>query len=134
MVSDARQKAKRQDAYARGLDAEDQAAALLETLGLYEIDRRARMQGGEIDLVVEDTQSLVFVEVKARKSLDEGAGSISARQQARIRTAIRHWLSTHDPQGARLARQSVRCDVVLVAPGHEPVHIPNAFPAAEETF
>ena len=124
----------RQAAYARGLDAEDQAARLLATLGFREIGRRARMKGGEIDLVVEDDETLVFVEVKARKALEDGAEAITARQQARIRAGLRAWLAIHDPDGHRLLHQSVRCDVVLVAPGHEPVHIPNAFPAADALY
>ena len=124
--------ADRRGAYRLGLEAEDVAAAHLAALGFVEIDRRARMKGGEIDLVVEDAETLVFVEVKARAALDDGAEAVTARQQARIRTGLRAWLAVHDPQGMRLARQAVRCDVVLVAPGLEPVHIPNAFPAADE--
>ncbi|CAN0589124.1 unnamed protein product, partial [Ectocarpus sp. 12 AP-2014] len=58
--------ADRKQAYQLGLEAEDTAARFLLSLGLVEVDRRARMPGGEIDLVVEDTETLVFVEVKAR--------------------------------------------------------------------
>ncbi len=124
--------ADRQKAYQTGLDAEDVAARFLRSLGLEEIDRRARMAGGEIDLVVEDAESLVFVEVKARASLTEGVEAVSTRQQGRIRAGLRAWLAMHDQDGTRLATKSVRCDVVVVAPGHDPLHIPNAFPAAED--
>jgi putative endonuclease len=124
--------ADRQKAYQTGLEAEEIAARFLRSLGLEEIDRRARMAGGEIDLVVEDAETLVFVEVKARATLIDGVEAVSTRQQARIRAGLRAWLATHDAQGARLASKSVRCDVVVVAPGHDPLHIPNAFPAAED--
>lgn len=124
--------ADRQQAYRLGLEAEDVAARFLRSLGLEEVDRRARMPGGEIDLVVEDAETLVFVEVKARANLIDGVEAVSARQQARIRLGLRGWLSTHDGDGVRLATKSVRCDVIVVAPGHDPLHIPNAFPAAED--
>jgi putative endonuclease len=124
--------ADRKKAYRLGLEAEDTAARFLLSLGLVEVDRRARMPGGEIDLVVEDPETLVFVEVKARTNLTDGVEAVSARQQARIRSGLRAWLSTHDGEGVRLATKSVRCDVIVVAPGHDPLHIPNAFPAAED--
>lgn len=123
--------ADRKQAYRLGLEAEDTAARFLLSHGLVEVDRRARMPGGEIDLVVEDAESLVFVEVKARAALSDGVEAVSARQQARIRSGLRAWLAVHDTDGARLATKSVRCDVIVVAPGHDPLHIPNAFPAAE---
>lgn len=124
--------ADRKQAYQLGLEAEDTAARFLLSLGLAEVDRRARMPGGEIDLVVEDAETLVFVEVKARASLTDGVEAVSARQQVRIRSGLRAWLSTHDSDGQRMATKSVRCDVIVVAPGHDPLHIPNAFPAAED--
>jgi putative endonuclease len=124
--------ADRQKAYRTGLEAEEIAARFLRSLGLEEIDRRARMAGGEIDLVVEDAETLVFVEVKARASLTDGVEAVSVRQQGRIRAGLRAWLATHDANGARMASKSVRCDVVVVAPGRDPLHIPNAFPAAED--
>ncbi|MBO6675673.1 MAG: YraN family protein [Rhizobiales bacterium] len=124
--------ADRQKAYRTGLQAEEIAARFLRSLGLEEIDRRARMAGGEIDLVVEDAETLVFVEVKARARLSDGVEAVSARQQSRIRAGLRAWLAAHDEDGARMASQNVRCDVVVVAPGHDPLHIPNAFSAAED--
>lgn len=124
--------ADRKQAYQLGLNAEDLAAHFLRSLGLDEVDRRARMPGGEIDLVVEDAETLVFVEVKARATLTDGVEAVSVRQQARIRSGLRAWLSAHDRDGKRMATKSVRCDVIVVAPGHDPLHIPNAFPAAED--
>ena len=124
--------ADRKAAYQRGLDAEDEAAAWFRKRGLVEVARRARMRGGEIDLVVEDAETLVFVEVKARQTLTEGVEAVSPRQQKRIRSGLRAWLALHDADGKRMAGKSIRCDVLVVAPGHEPLHIPNAFPAADE--
>lgn len=125
--------ADRQKAYRAGLEAEEMAARFLRSLGLEEVDRRARMDGGEIDLIVEDDETLVFVEVKARKTLTDGAEAISPRQQGRIRAGMRTWLAQNDPDGTLMASKTIRCDVVLVAPGCDPLHIPNAFPAADDS-
>lgn len=119
-------------AYDFGLEAEDIAADFLATLGLVEIDRRAKMPGGEIDLVVEDDETLVFVEVKARAKMRDGLEAVTARQQGRIRAGLRAWLGCHDSDGVRLSSKTVRCDVIVVAPGQPPLHIPNAFPASVE--
>lgn len=122
----------RRAAYARGLEAEDEAAQFLARLGLVEIARRAKMKGGELDLIVEDAETLAFVEVKARVKLTDGVEAVTPRQQARIRAGLRAWLAQNDAEGVRLASKSIRCDVVVVAPACEPLHIPNAFPAADE--
>lgn len=123
----------RKAAYALGLAAEDEAAKYLQRLGLFEVARRAKMKGGELDLIVEDEQTLAFVEVKARAKLSDGVEAVTLRQQARIRAGLRAWLAQNDTDGIRLSTKSVRCDVVVVAPACEPLHIPNAFPAADES-
>lgn len=122
----------RKAAYALGLEAEDKAAKYLRKLGLKEVARRAKMKGGELDLIVEDRENLIFVEVKARANLTEGVEAVTPRQQARIRAGLRAWLAHNDPNGEYLSTKSIRCDVVVVAPDRDPLHIPNAFPAAKE--
>ncbi len=122
----------RQKAYQRGVDAEDTAALFLRSIGFDIIAQRAKMAGGEIDLIGEDAETLIFVEVKARDTIDEAVLAVTPRQQARIRAGLRAWLAANDGEGVRLATKSVRCDVVVVAPGHDPLHIPNAFPAAQD--
>ena len=66
---------------------------------------------------------LIFVEVKARASLDEAAESVNARQQRRIAAAAEIWLAAHPDDSVR----DMRFDAVLVAPGKLPRHIPAAF-------
>lgn len=82
---------------ARGREAEARAAAHLEKCGLRLVDRNFRVRGGEIDLIMRDGATLVFVEVRARRNGDfGGAGaSIDARKQARLTLAARHWLARH---------------------------------------
>ena len=66
---------------------------------------------------------LVFVEVKARSTLDGAAESLLARQQHRIAAAAGAWLAAHPED----AESDIRFDAVLVAPGRIPRHIPAAF-------
>lgn len=82
---------------ARGREAETRAAAHLEKCGLRLVDRNFRVRGGEIDLIMRDGRTLVFVEVRQRSRGDfGGAGaSITAAKQRRIVLAARHWLARH---------------------------------------
>ena len=122
--------ADRQAAYARGLDAETRAARFLAEQGFTERGRRVKMKGGEIDLIVEDEETIVLVEVKARKTITEGVEAVTWRQQARIRSALHEWLAREADADATLLTRTIRCDVVVVAPNAPILHIDNAFPAA----
>jgi len=53
--------------------AEDFAAAFLQGKGYKIIDRNFRSRFGEIDIVAEESRTLVFVEVKARWSQKFGS-------------------------------------------------------------
>ncbi len=82
---------------ARGHDAENQAQSYLARQGLRPIARNFRVRGGEIDLIMQDGPTLVFVEVRQRKNADFGgaAASITRKKQERILLAARHYLSRH---------------------------------------
>jgi len=97
--------------------AEDTALAWLQAQGLRLLARNYRTPGrggGEIDLIMRDTQgTVVFVEVRQRASADFGgaAASVSAQKQRRIVFAARHYLM-------RLAAPPpCRFDVVSVQAG-----------------
>ncbi len=84
-----------------GEAAERQAASFLEGQGLTVIARNYRCRGGEIDLIAQDGDSLVFVEVRARRNTNYGgaAASITHRKQQRLIYAARHYLMhlPHEP-------------------------------------
>lgn len=94
---------------ARGREAETRAAAYLEDHGLRLVERNFRVRGGEIDLIMRDGQTLVFVEVRARSRGDYGGAgaSITAHKQRRIILAARYWL-------ARRGDCACRFDCVLI--------------------
>jgi len=69
-----------------GRSAEDRALAYLQVQGLVLLERNFRSKRGEIDLVMRDSATLVFVEVRWRASRQFGgaAASISTTKQARL--------------------------------------------------
>ena len=77
-----------------GLEMEELAARYLEYKGYRVLERRYKGRLGEIDLIAECKDLLVFAEVKYRKDLTSGrpALNVSAAKQQKIRrTAMMYW-------------------------------------------
>lgn len=93
-----------------GREAEERALRFLEQAGLVLLERNFRCRSGEIDLIMQDGASVIFVEVRMRRQSRFGgaAESISARKLGRIRSAAGLWL--------RITQRSnpVRLDVVTL--------------------
>ena len=105
-----------QDARAvRGAQAEAAACAYLQRHGLQLVERNYRCVHGEIDLIMREQQTLVFVEVRFRTGTRFGgaAASVDARKQARLTATALHYLQRHP--GAH--RQPCRFDVVALTAG-----------------
>jgi putative endonuclease len=117
--------AKRMAAFRLGVSAESIAAIFLGAKGYRTIARRWRSPVGEIDLVVKRGRLIAFVEVKARKALDQAAESVLVRQRRRIVAAAEAWLAAHPEH----AGYDMRFDAVLVSPGRMPQHVVSAFEA-----
>jgi len=115
----------RRAGYRQGLRAETIAALFLRLKGYRILARRFSSPVGEIDLVARRGTSLVFVEVKARPTLDAAAESIRTMQRARIVRAAEAFLSRH-PQ---YVNHFARFDAILIAPGRLPRHLISAFDA-----
>jgi putative endonuclease len=113
-------------AFRVGISAESRAAAFLIAKGYRILARRFRTPVGEIDIVAGRRNTLAFVEVKARSTLDGAAESITDRNKQRIVAAAEYWLSQHLDDVTR----EMRFDAVLVAPGKVPRHIAGAFDAS----
>jgi putative endonuclease len=117
---------ERQVAFRTGISAESRAAALLIAKGFRILARRWRSPVGEIDIIARRRSLLVFVEVKARDTLDDAAWSVTERQRSRIIAAAEAWLA----RNADDRIQDIRFDAMLVAPGRIPRHIAAAFDAS----
>jgi len=79
-----------------GARAEQLAAAYLQRRGLSVVERNYRCRAGEIDLILRDGATLVFAEVRLRKSGAFGgaAASITTQKQHKLRLAAQHYLQT----------------------------------------
>lgn len=71
-------------AYASGHAAEDQIASRYQMAGCDILARRWRGAAGEIDLIVRDGETIVFVEVKKAATLSDAAERLGRRQMDRI--------------------------------------------------
>ena len=93
---------------------EHAAAALLENAGLRLVQRNYRCKAGEIDIVALDGATLVFVEVRARRTGRFGgaAATVDARKQRRLCVAARHFLQ----QRRAGASHPCRFDVITFEP------------------
>lgn len=81
--------------HVRGALAEDLALEHLRARGLVLLERNFRCRRGEIDLVMRDGDTVVFVEVRLRAPgrHASAAESIDARKRARIVAAARFYLA-----------------------------------------
>lgn len=93
-----------------GQAAEQAACHWLEARGLRLIARNQRWRDGELDLVMRDGNTLVFVEVRYRASDNYGgaAASITPGKQQRLIRAAGHFLAAHPA----LAQLPCRFDVI----------------------
>ena len=114
---------ERQAAFNRGISAESQAASFLIGQGYRILARRFRCAMGEIDIVAGKRHTIIFVEVKARPTLDGAAWSVTDRQRARIARAAEIWLANNP----KAVFRDLRFDAILIAPGKRPEHIQGAF-------
>lgn len=97
---------------ARGHRAEDLACARLAEHGLRLRERNYRCPYGEIDLILEDGKSLVFVEVRYRRQDRFGspAETVDGRKQRRLRAAAKHYLQRHPED----CNKPCRFDIVAI--------------------
>lgn len=114
--------------HASGLAGEQAAEVYLTAKGMTVLERRYRASDGEIDLILQDGETIVFCEVKARPSGGRGAGLLAvtpAKQRRMTHAALaflaqREWMERH-----------VRFDVVEMT-SQGILYVPNAFLACEE--
>ena len=85
------------DTRARGAQVEAAARDHLVAAGLQALAANAQARHGEIDLVMRDGDTVVFVEVRYRRSAAFGGGfaSVDAGKRRRLVLAARQFLATH---------------------------------------
>ncbi len=107
----------RRAAYLLGLDAEFWAEILLRLKGYRILARRFLARRGNRPRG-KAGGTLIFVEVKARPTLDEALITLTPQKLARIGRGARAFLSRMPAMP-----ETIRCDAILIAPGALPRHI-----------
>jgi len=114
---------KRQRAYRRGHHAEWLAAFLLQLKGFRIAARRFKTPSGEVDLIAQKKDLILFVEVKARTSHQAALDSVNQTAQRRIEAAAMWWLGQRSDAG----KLSWRFDVITVVPRRWPQHFKDVW-------
>lgn len=114
-----------------GTRSERAAGDFLKRLGYRILDENYRCSAGELDLVAQDGQIVVFVEVRSTEEGDShrAAASVDFVKQKRLTKLALHYLQEH-----KLLGHSARFDVLALSwpPGEEVpavTHFRNAFEA-----
>ena len=96
----------------KGLRFEDLARRYLVEQGLSLLESNYRCRLGEIDLIMRDADTLCFIEVRFRNSLDYGgaSASITPAKQRRIVKAALFYLAGKP----RAMQQALRFDALLI--------------------
>ncbi len=108
----------------RGFAAESAAARFLEDFGYKILERNFRTKLGEVDLIAQDGDTVVFVEVRFRANDDFGPATASVDRRKRRKII----------KAARLYAQSRSLDCpmrfdVMGFEGPQVTHLPGAFDA-----
>ncbi len=111
----------------RGTRYEQQARRYLEREGMRFVAANVHVRGGEIDLIMQQLQVIVFVEVRFRRNDKFGgaAASVTRSKQLRLLHAAQVWLSG---RGQSFDTVDCRFDV-LAFTGNEIAWLTNAFAA-----
>ena len=115
-----------------GAEAEDAACAWALARGMTLPARNVRYRFGELDLVLRDGPTIVFVEVRRRRAsrFGDGAASIDRKKRRRVILAARAWLASRP----RLAEAPCRFDVASVSGDDDALRVKwigTAFDASE---
>ncbi|MFL6729392.1 MAG: YraN family protein [Sphingomicrobium sp.] len=111
-----------QDAERRGRGAETIACWYLRMRGWRIVARRARVPGGEVDIVARRGRTLAFVEVKARGTADAAAFALDEWRLRRVAVAAERLMPRY-MDGV----DEVRIDAIFVVPFRWPRHLPNVW-------
>ncbi|SFK30899.1 YraN family protein [Methylophaga sulfidovorans] len=111
----------------KGQQIEKQVSSYLQKHGMRLIQQNYHCRGGEIDLIMKEKDTLVFVEVRFRKNARFGSAleSVNSQKQTKIIHTAQHYIQTTSPP-----YEHYRFDVVAVTPADSSIQIEwikNAF-------
>jgi len=112
----------REAAERRGRGAETLACWYLRLKGWRILARRARVRGGEVDIVARRGRTLAFVEVKARATDEAAAFALDEWRLRRVVVAAERLTARYMREG-----DDVRIDALFIVPRRWPRHLPNVW-------
>ncbi|WP_252257789.1 YraN family protein [Erythrobacter aurantius] len=113
---------KRVIADRKGREGEAMAAQWLMQQGWQVVDDRVKTKLGEIDLIARKPGIVAFIEVKWRKRASDLDTAIDEHRLSRVAAAVEAVAHEYAGDG-----EDISIDVILLAPGSRPRHIPNAW-------
>ncbi|MEM9468915.1 MAG: YraN family protein [Pseudomonadota bacterium] len=118
-----RTQTQKQKTYDKGVWAEKYAGVYLKAKGYKILQTRYKTKFGEIDLIIQKDKSIAFVEVKARRSIEEALHSITPKMKERIANAAQFYLS----ENPEILEYDLRFDVIAIKPPLFLDHLENAW-------
>ena len=112
----------RRQAEKRGRGAETLACWYLRLKGWRILARRARVVGGEVDIIARRGRILAFVEVTARATDDEAGWALDDWRLRRIVTAAKQLAPRYARDG-----DDLRIDALFIVPRRLPRHLPDVW-------
>ena len=112
----------REAAERRGRGAESLACWHLRLHGWRILARRARVPGGEVDIVARRGRVLAFVEVKARASEEAAAFALDDWRLRRVAVAAERLAPRYMRDG-----DDIRIDALFIVPWRWPRHLANVW-------
>ena len=109
----------------KGNIAENKACRYLEKQGLTLVEKNYRCRNGEIDLIMQDKEELVFIEVRYRTSDTHGTAidTVDRNKMKKLITTANHYIVRHQLDAP------ARFDIVGFDASFSPKWISNAFNA-----
>jgi putative endonuclease len=110
----------RRQAERRGRGAETLACWYLRLHGWRILARRARVPGGEVDIIARRGRTLAFIEVKARATEEAAAVALDDWRLRRVAAAAERLAARYMRDG-----DDVRIDALFIVPRRWPRHLAN---------
>ena len=114
----------RRQAERRGRGAETLACWYLRLHGWRILARRARVPGGEVDIIARRGRTLAFIEVKARATEEAAAFALDDWRLRRVAAAAERLAARYMRDG-----DDVRIDALFIVPRRWPKHLANVWQA-----
>ena len=112
----------RQKAEKRGRGAETLACWYLRLRGWRILARRARVPGGEVDIVARRGRTIAFVEVKAQPTAEAAEWSLDQWRLRRVAVAAERLAPRFMREG-----DDIRIDALFIVPRRWPKHLTNVW-------